>query len=132
MLVVDTSAVLNVLVAERRDDQLVGRLADGGELEAPHLVDVEFLHALRRLVQRGELSVERATDARLDFEDLPLTRYSHEPLADRIWELRSNLTAYDASFIALAEALSCPLVTCDAALAAAPGLRAEIDVYGPR
>ena len=131
MLVVDTSAVLNALVAEPRDVRLVERLFEGEELAAPHLLDVELSNALRGLARRSEISAERAADARLDFAELALTRYSHELLADRIWELRDNLTAYDAAFVSLAEALSCPLITSDAGLASSPAVRAEIVLYEP-
>jgi predicted nucleic acid-binding protein len=127
MLVVDTSAVVAALVGRGTGrDAVMGRLADDGDLHAPHLLDVEFLQTLRSLVRAGQLSVDRATDARTDFADLKIRRYPHEPLADRIWELRDNLTAYDAAFVALAEALDVPLVTCDARLAGAPGIVAEI------
>ncbi len=129
MLVVDTSAVLNALVGAPPSGGLVERLGAGGELGAPHLIDVEFLHALRRLVRVGALSAERASDARTDFADLALTRYPHQPLADRIWELRPNLTAYDAAFVALAESLGAPLITCDAPLAGAPGHGAQIELF---
>lgn len=129
MLIVDTSAVLSALIAERPADGLVERLSTGGELNAPHLIDVELLHALRRLVDRQQLSLDRASDARSDFAALALTRYPHEPVADRIWELRDNLTAYDAAFVALAEALSAPLITCDRALAGAPGVGAVVEVF---
>ena len=67
----------------------------------------------------------------MDFAELSLIRYPHERLADRVWELRHNLTAYDGVFVALAEALGAPLVTCDARLAAAPELRAEIELFAP-
>lgn len=131
MLVVDTSAVLDALGGDPSAAGLIDRLENGGELGAPHLIDVEVLHALRRQVHRGELSIDRATDIRSDFADLPLTRYPHEPLNDRIWELRENLTAYDASFVALAEILGAPLVTCDAALASAPDARRLAELFAP-
>ena len=99
---------------------------DDGDLHAPHLIDVEILHALRGLVRSGRLSADRAQDVRIDFNDLAITRYGHQPLADRIWTLRENLTAYDATFVALAEALQVPLITCDARLARAPGTNAEL------
>jgi len=130
LLVVDTSAVLNVLLAEQPDEGLVERLAEDGGLEAPHLIDVELLHALRKLVRLGEVSADRASDARSDFASLALTRYSHEPLAERIWALRENLTAYDAAFVALAETLRAPLVTCDERLSGAPCVSAKVEVYG--
>lgn len=132
MLVVDSSAALTALAARDPAPELVERLADDGDLHAPHLIDTEILHALRRLRRRGQISAERAHDARTDFAELTLVRYPHEPLNDRVWELRENLTAYDATFVALAEALDVPLVTCDARLAAAPGHHAHIEVYDSR
>lgn len=129
MLVVDSSAVLEALAAHNPATGLVERLAQDGDLHAPHLIDTEILHALRRMLRRRQISGERAHDARTDYAELTLVRYPHEPLNDRVWELRANLTAYDATFVALAEALDVPLVTCDARLAAAPGSRARIEVY---
>jgi predicted nucleic acid-binding protein len=87
------------------------------------------VHALRRLVSNGDLSEDRAEDARADFADLTIVRYPHPPLADRMWELRHNLTAYDAAFVALGEALEIPLVTCDRRLSVAPGHRARVETY---
>lgn len=118
MLVVDASAALEAVASARPDEQLVARLAEDRDLHAPHLLDVEVLNALRGLVRGGHLSPDRAADARQDFADLTVVRYGHEPLSDRIWELRDNLTAYDAAFVALAELLGVPLVTCDSRLAA--------------
>ena len=132
MLVVDTSAVLDALAALDPAPGLIERLAQDGDLHAPHLIDTEVLHALRRMGLRREISDERAADARSDFAELTLTRYPHEPLSDRVWDLRHNLTAYDATFVALAEALEAPLVTCDARLAAAPGHRATIELFETR
>jgi predicted nucleic acid-binding protein len=132
VLVVDTSAVVAALVGRPPDRRLVDRLGADGDLCAPHLLDVELLHTLRRLVLGGQLTEDRAADARDDFADLALTRYGHVALADRTWALRHNLTAYDASFVALAELLDVPLVTCDARLANPPGNRAAIELYqGP-
>ncbi|HZT15280.1 MAG TPA: type II toxin-antitoxin system VapC family toxin [Gaiellaceae bacterium] len=129
MLVVDTSAVLDAIVARRPARGLVERLAEDGDLHAPHFIDVELLHALRRLERDGLVGADRAADARRDLRDLALTRYPHHPLADRIWALRHNLTAYDATFVALAEALRAPLVTCDARVAAATGHSAWVEVF---
>lgn len=126
MLVVDTSAVLAALAERTPDRALVQRLSDDGDLHAPHLIDVEILQALRGLVRGGKLSEDRAYDVRTDVADLAITRYGHEPLADRVWALRGNLTAYDAVFVALAEVLDIPLVTCDARLGAAPGVVVEL------
>lgn len=129
MLVVDTSAVLEALVARQPPDGLVERLGEDGDLHAPHLIDVEMLHALRRLTLNGELSDDRVADARLDFRELRLVRYPHLELADRIWELRHNLTAYDATFVALAELLEAPIVTCDGRLNAASGHTAQVELF---
>jgi predicted nucleic acid-binding protein len=129
VIVVDTSAVLEALVAGGPDQRLVNRLAEDGDLHAPHLLDVEFLHALRGLVRGGSLSSDRAADARVDFGDLTIIRYGLGPLADRVWELRDNLTAYDATFVVLAELLDVPLVTCDAKLESAAGVAAEVELY---
>jgi predicted nucleic acid-binding protein len=129
VLVVDTSAVVAALVARPPNQALVDRLRVDGDLHAPHLLDVELLHALRRLVLAGQLSEDRAADVRTDVADLTVVRYGHGALADRTWELRHNLTAYDATFIALAEALNAPLVTCDARLARAPGSSAVVELY---
>jgi predicted nucleic acid-binding protein len=129
VLVVDTSAVIGALVGRPPDRRLLDRLSLDGDLCAPHLLDVELLHALRRLVIGGQLSEDRAADARDDFADLTVARYDHVALADRTWELRHNLTAYDATFVALAELLDVPLVTCDARLANATGNRAVIELY---
>jgi predicted nucleic acid-binding protein len=126
MLVIDTSAVLAALAARSPDPELVRRLADDGDLHAPHLIDVEILQALRRLVRGGKLSEDRAADVRTDVAAMAITRYGHEPLVDRAWALRHNLTACDAVFIALSEALEVPLVTCDTRLAAAPGIVVEL------
>jgi predicted nucleic acid-binding protein len=129
MLVVDTSAVIAALVGRPPDRRLVDRLSVDGDLQAPHLLDVELLHGLRRLVMDGQLSEDRAADARDDFADLAIARYDHVALADRAWELRHNLSAYDATFVALAELLAVPLVTCDARLASAPGNRVAVELY---
>lgn len=129
MIVVDTSAVIAALVARPAIAGLVARLRDDGDLHAPHLIDVEALHALRRLVLLRELTEDRAADARSDLADLSLVRYAHHPLADRMWELRRNLSAYDAAFVALAEALGVPLVTCDRRLARSGGHQALIELF---
>ena len=130
MLVVDSSAVVAALVVRPADEALLDRLASDDDLHAPHLLDVEVLHALRRLVTGGDLSEDRAEDARDDFADLAVTRYPHRPLADRIWGLRHSLSAHDATFVALAEALGVHLVTCDNRLTRAPGHQASVEVFG--
>ena len=129
MIVVDTSAVIGVLAGQPRVPGLVDRLIGDGDLHAPHLIDVEFQHALRRLVVSGTISDDRAADARMDFVNLTIVRYPHVSLANRMWELRHNVTAYDAAFLALAEVLDASLVTCDARLARAPGHTASVEVF---
>jgi predicted nucleic acid-binding protein len=131
LIVLDTSAALDALVASEPAPGLVERLTGDGDLHAPHLIDTELLHALRRLTLGGNISGERAEGARSDFAELSLVRYPHVSLSDRVWELRDNITAYDATFVALAEELGVPLITCDARLASAPGHDALIELYGP-
>ena len=106
------------------------RIARTGEtLHVPHLFEIEVLHALRSLGLRGTLSPERARLALSRLKNTQLVRYPHTPFMDRIWDLRENLTVYDAAYVALAEALDAPLVTMDARLAQAPGVRARVEVY---
>lgn len=131
VIVVDTSAVIAALAGLPRLPTLVARLGEDGDLHAPHLLDIEVIHALRWLSLGGGLTEDQAADVRADFADLSIARYPHRPLSDRIWELRHNLTAYDAAFVALSEALGAPLVTCDARLGAALGHQARIEVFGP-
>jgi len=97
-------------------------------LHAPHLIDVEVAQTLRRYVTTGQLASMRGREALEDLGELPLRRYPHAPLLPRVWELRSNLTAYDATYIALAEEIGAPLLTADRRLASAPGNRARIEV----
>ena len=132
MIVTDASLLVEVLL--RTPVGAVGRdrLLDPAEtVHAPHLIDVEVTQALRRHVSRGDLSPELGSQAMRNLRRFPLVRYAHEVLLDRVWGLRQNLTAYDACYVALAEALEAPLVTCDAALGNAPGTRAQIEVIRP-
>ena len=131
MLVIDSSAVLAVLIAGHRDAGLAGRVGGVPELYAPQLIDIELLHVLRRLVATGTVSAERAQHVREDFAALRVRRYPHEPLLDRAWELRGTFTPSDAVFLVLAEVLEVPLVTCDAHLAASRGHAANIELFAP-
>lgn len=129
MIVVDASALLEVLLNTSAGSGIAGRLfADGETLHAPHLLDLEIAQVLRRYARVGGLDATRGSQALDDLADLPLARYPHEPFLARIWELRDNLTAYDAAYVALAEALGAPLVTRDAALAAPRVHRARVEV----
>lgn len=129
MIVVDASAMTEFLLQTRLGLKVEARLFRGAEeFHVPHLLDVEVAQALRRLVRMRELSIERAEEALADLADFDLRRHSHVDLLARVWELRGNLTSYDAAYVALAEAIASPLVTCDAPLGAAPGHTARIEV----
>jgi len=122
--------MLEVLLRTERGSRIEDRLVARGEsLHTPHLLDVEVAQVLRRYAAAGNLTPERGLQALTDLADFPIHRYSHELLLPRIWELRQNVTAYDAAYLALAEALAAPLVTCDGRLASAPGHSVEVEVY---
>ena len=125
MIVFDASAMVEVLVGSDADPRLLDMLED--DLAAPHLLDVEVLSALRGMVLGGVLAADRANEALQDYTTLSLTRYGSEPLIGRIWELRNQCTSYDATYLALAEGLDAPVVTCDAKLSAG-GHQAEVIV----
>jgi predicted nucleic acid-binding protein len=129
VIVVDASALLEFLLQTPLGTRVEARLfRDEDECHSPHLVDVEVTQGLRRLVRAGEVSSDRAAEAIADLADLDLHRHSHLDLLIRAWKLRENITAYDAMYVALAEALDAPIVTCDATLGKAPGHRAQIEV----
>ena len=129
MIVVDASALLEFLLQTPLGTRIEARLLrDEDELHAPHLVDVEVVQGLRRLVRTGEVSPGRAEEAIADLTDLDLHRHPHLDLLGRAWKLRDNFTAYDAMYVALAEAIDAGIVTCDSPLAKAPGHRARIEV----
>jgi predicted nucleic acid-binding protein len=107
------------------EDRLFG---PGQTLHAPHLLDVEVAQVIRRYAANGEIGAERGRLALADLADLPLRRYPHDFLLPRIWDLRNNLMAYDAAYVALAEVLDAPLLTRDRRLAAAAGHRAQIEL----
>ena len=123
MLVVDAGALTELVLGRPAGDVVGEHLVHHRfAVHAPHLVDVEVLSALRRLVASGETNVERAGEAIADLQDLPIERYPHDILVTRIWQLRENFSAYDASYVALAEGVSdepVPLLTADGRLARA-------------
>jgi predicted nucleic acid-binding protein len=121
VIVVDASVAIEVLLQTPAGRDLTPRLLDANEtLHAPHLIDAEVAQVLRRFVIAGEMSGERGAEALVDLAELPLVRYPHDVFLTRVWELRHNLTAYDALYVALAEALEAPLLTRDRRLAAVP------------
>lgn len=130
MIVIDASAMVAFLLdmPTGTADRLGARFAVAGEeLHAPHLIDVEVAHTLRRRALRGDISAGRAATALLHLASLPVTRYPHWPLLDRIWQLRENVSAYDAAYVALSESLDAPLLTLDRRLANAAGHHAQIE-----
>ena len=129
MIVVDASVVLEVVLRTPAASRVEARLAEAAEtLHAPHLIDLEVAQVVRRFCATRELSEERGEEALEDFSALKITRYPHGVLLPRIWELRHNVTAYDGAYIALAEALSAPLLTRDEPLSKAPGHEALIEL----
>ena len=129
MIVIDASALLEFLLQTPLGARVEARLfQDADEFHSPHLVDVEVTQGLRRLARAGEVSPHRAAEAISDLADLDLHRHAHLDLLARAWRLRENITAYDAMYVALAEALDAPIITCDAPLATAPGHRVHIEV----
>lgn len=129
MIVVDASVVVaSLLSVGGAGARARERLRLDPDLHAPHLLDVEVASALRRRVRLGQTDLRRATGALSDLADLAALRWDHEPLLGRVWALRENLTAYDASYVALAEALDIPLVTTDARISRAPGLTCPVEV----
>lgn len=130
MIVVDASVLANVV----GDDGPTGvaaraRLASAGHGSIPDLADVETVSVLRKRWIAGDLKSRRFRQAVDDLLALPLTRYPTGPLMARAYELRASVTAYDASYVAIAEALECPLVTGDARLARASGPRCQIEIF---
>jgi predicted nucleic acid-binding protein len=129
LIVLDASAAIELVLQTPRAVGIAARaLASTERLHAPHLIDVEVAQVIRKLVQGRQLSPTRGGLALADFQLLVIERYAHAPFLPRIWELRSAITAYDAAYIALAEALSAPLLTCDDKLSRAKGHSATIEL----
>ncbi|MDO9294716.1 type II toxin-antitoxin system VapC family toxin [Bradyrhizobium sp.] len=129
MIVVDASAMLETLLRRPAAAAVEKLLFEPFQiLHAPHLLDVEVAQVVRRFAANGEIDAERGRAALADLADFPLRRYPHDLLLPRVWDLRNNLTAYDAMYVALAEALDAPLLTRDKRLATAPGHHARIEL----
>lgn len=130
MIVLDASAAVDVILERGAEGEWVaGKLLDAESLHAPHLIDSEVASVLRLLVLAGALSARLGSAALERFLQLPLARYPAEPLLPRIWALRGALTAYDATYISLAESLRAPLLTTDGNLGRARGHRAVVAAF---
>jgi predicted nucleic acid-binding protein len=126
VIVLDASAMVEALVGRAPDEELLNALS--GDVDAPHLLDVEVLSVLQGLLRGRKLDTPTADQARVDHCAFTITRHETAPLADRIWQLRHQFTSYDASYLALAEALQAPLYTCEAKLAS-PGHNASVRTF---
>jgi predicted nucleic acid-binding protein len=130
VIVVDASALLELLLQTGAAAAVGARLMGGETLHAPHVLDLEVAQVLRRYERAGVVSERRGREALEDLAAFRIERYPHGPFLARVWSLRSNATAYDASYLALAEALDAPLLTSDRRLAAVPGHGARVEVVG--
>ncbi len=129
MIVLDASAAIELLLSTELGKVIARRLEDAEMgLHAPHLIDVEVAQALRRYVREGEIDSFQAETALTELRSLDLARHAHEPLLDRVWTLRDNLTAYDAVYVALAEAIDARLLTCDGRLARTPVAAGRVEL----
>ena len=131
MIVVDASVLATALGDDGPDGDHARARLRGERLSAPELVDLEVTSVLRRQVHSGAADLRRAALALADLAALPLQRAPHRPLLARCWELRDNLTVYDASYVALAEALDVTLLTGDGRLASATGLQCHVEILRP-
>lgn len=127
MIVVDSSVILELLlhtpVGERNADRIFDQ-----ERHAPELIDLEFVNTLRRFVRIGTLAPVEAEAALANFTNFGIERHAHRKLLPRIWAVRDSVSTYDASYVALAEMLDAPLLTCDAKLSRAHGHSARIEL----
>lgn len=129
MIVIDASAAIELLLRTERGEKVeVRALAPRERLYAPHLLDLEVAQVLRRLTQLKEITGARAQEALDDYALLLVERAAHRELLHRVWQLRESMTAYDGAYVALAEALDAPLLTCDGKLARSHGHRAMIEL----
>ncbi len=129
MIVLDASVVLEVLLHRPAGNEIRKRMLKRREtFHAPHLLDLEVAQVVRRYCNSGGMTEDRGRQAIVDLSDLPVTRYRHDIFLQRIWQLRHNVTAYDAVYLSLAEALGAPLLTRDARLAASSGHGAMVEL----
>jgi predicted nucleic acid-binding protein len=128
VIVTDASVIVTALADDSAEGDRVRDRLGGQAIAAPELIDIEVASALRRRVRSGALAAQRAESALVDLVTATITRASHKPLLARCWELRDNLTVYDAAYVALAEQLAADLLTADGRLARAPGIRCRVEV----
>jgi predicted nucleic acid-binding protein len=129
LIVIDASAAVELVLQTDRAPAIAARMSGSAQqLHAPHLVDIEVTQTLRRLLLAREMTPGRSEEALEDFGLLAIERHAHRPLLARIWALKTSLSAYDATYVALAEALASPLLTCDEKLARARGHHAQIEL----
>lgn len=130
MIVADASLAISLLVGfEPVASRAWKRLEDESRIHAPELFDLEVANSLRGLVRAGKIEAMRARRLLLVPTGLPVRHHRHEPLLERVWELRHNLNAYDAIYVALAEVLRAPLLTEVRAIAEAPGVRCQVELF---
>jgi predicted nucleic acid-binding protein len=129
VIVLDASAAIEWLLQSPVGIRIDKRIFSPSQsVHAPHLIDVEVAQVLRRYVREKMITPQRGQEALEDLGDSPLNRYPHDFLISRVWELRATLTAYDAAYVALAELLDAPLLTCDSRIASASGHYAKVEV----
>jgi predicted nucleic acid-binding protein len=129
VIVLDASSLVELILATPTGQLVAARIANPAEgLHVPHLAHIEVAQALRRYVRDGEIDAARAAVAIDDLRALDLQRHAHEPLLERVWSLRQNLTAYDAVYVALAEVLDSVLITSDRPLSRAPALAGRVEL----
>jgi predicted nucleic acid-binding protein len=129
LIVIDASAAIELLLRTELGQRVELRALNPDErLYAPHLLDLEIAQVLRRLTHLKEITAARAHEALEDYSGLLVERAAHRELLRRVWELRDSMTAYDGAYVALAEALDAPLLTCDGTLARSQGHRAAIEL----
>lgn len=129
MIVLDASAAIEWLFQSPAGNKIDRKIFSTSQtLHVPHLLDVEVAQVVRRFVRDKVITAQRGEEALEDLSDMPLRRYAHDFLIPRVWELRATLTAYDAVYVALAEVLDVPLLTCDRRIASASGHSAKVEV----
>ena len=126
MIVIDASIVLHIIADTKVDASVLQKVRSSGDLVAPHLIDLEFLSAIRRQTRLKEISETRALESITDFSELKIHRKSVQHLNSEIWKLRNNITPYDAAYVVLAAELGVPLLTRDKKLAQAVASHTQV------